>query len=680
MATGFARQDTKHFQKELALAVALLWTVCASMPGVSQSLKPIDLTQASLEDLMNVQVTSVSRKEQPLSKTPAAVFVITSEDIRRSGATNLPDVLRMAPGVDVARINANQWAISIRGFNDAFANKVLVLIDGRSVYDPTFSGVFWDVQSPPLEDIERIEVIRGPGGTVWGANAMNGVINIMMKSSKDTQGGLISMATGSDSTADGFVRYGGTLGSQGTYRAYGSYFNFDPSAAATGGEAADAGHAFRGGFRSDWSPSPRDSVTVEGDFQRTSEGQNYTTIFSANLPLEGSIAEHDTAEAGDVLGLWKHTLSNGSAMSLQFYDDYSHRTEEGLTFSHNTVDFDFDDHLTIGSRQDAVWGLGARVTSEDLSPGYSISLIPLKRTDPLFSAFLQDEVRISDSLWLTMGSKFEHNAYTGFELEPSAQLLWTPAKNQAIWVSGARAVRQPSAVDAGIQYDYAILPAAGVPFALLRVAGNPNIKAETLLDFEAGYRSQLGKRFSVDLATFSGYYGNLQTYSPQTPYFVATEGPPHLVVPLLFGNNSHGHTYGAELFMNWSVTNRWRISPGYSELQTTTAVDPLVPGALVEQTGSESPKHQFQTRSSWTLPHNLTWDTSISYVGGLTSGKIPAYTRLDSRVGWRFSESMEVSVTGQNLLTPRHVEFLDIYGVGQTLIERSVYGKVIWRF
>ena len=470
------------------LGQLVLMAALAVLPDFGQVTKDADLSQVSLEDLMNIQVTSVSKKEQKLSRTGAAIFVITQEDIRRSGANNIPDLLRMAPGVDVARVDANRWAISIRGFNDPYANKVLVLVDGRSVYNPSFSGVFWDMVDVPVEDIERIEVIRGPGGTVWGANAVNGVINIITKTASATPGTLISAGTGSEDRGEGLMQYGGQVGRTGSYRIFGRYFNIQSSPFPNGAEAADGWQAGHAGFRSDWNLSEQNSLTVQGDFLRTQESQTVSMLLSNDLPLEKTFTDPIIATAANVLARWTHTLANGSQMSLQVYDDYSRHVEEGFLNVQQTADVDFQHHLALGSRNDLVWGLGARLIDSNYGSGYAFTIVPNHRTDSLLSGFLQDELTLTKSLSLTFGSKIERNSFTGGEYEPSAQLVWTPRKSQAVWLAAARAIRQPSAVDAGIRDDLLSFP-LGSTFGILRALGNPKIRAERLREFEAGYRS-----------------------------------------------------------------------------------------------------------------------------------------------------------------------------------------------
>jgi len=654
----------------------VLVAVLTGLSSLGQQPKDYDLSQATLEDLMNIQVTSVSKKEQKLSKTGAAIFVITQEDIRRSGATNIPDVLRLAPGVDIARVDANRWAISIRGFNDQYANKVLVLIDARSVYNPSFSGVYWDMQDVPLEDIERIEIIRGPGGTVWGANAVNGVINIITKIAKASAGGLTSAGTGTQGPADSLVQYGGQIGQNGDYRVFGRYFNTANSVFPDGKEAADGWSGGHFGFRSDWNVAQRDTLTVQGDFLKTDGGQTITTLFSNSLPLAKTFNDPVTATAGDVLGRWNHTLANGSQMSLQVYDDYSRHFEQGFLDSQNTVDLNFQDHVTLGSRNDVVWGLGARVIDSEYGVGYSLTIRPDRRSDRLFSAFLQDELKVTDSLSLTVGSKVEHNDFTGLEFEPSVQLVWTPTKEQALWVSAARAIREPSTLDDGLQDDVASVPIRS-SFAVVRLFGNPNIKAEELRDFEVGYRTLANKRISLDVTAFGSLYRSLESVTALAPYFATQLGVPYLVLPEQFVNGPPARTYGVEFSANWSLTDHWRISPGYSYFHMSVEGNSF---GLYTPPGT-SPNHQFQVRSLLDLPHHFEWDNTLEFVSKLAVGSIPAYARVDSRVGWRVGEFVEFSLVGQNLLTARHAEFSDAsYPANYTLVERSVFGKVTWRF
>jgi iron complex outermembrane receptor protein len=653
-----------------------LWV---TRPLRAQDPKPQDLTQVSLEDLMNIQVTTVSKKEQTLRTAGAAVFVITQDDIRESGATNIPDLLRMVPGVNVAHMSASTWAISIRGFNDSFADKVLVLIDGRSVYNPITSGVSWDQQDVPLEDIERIEVIRGPGGTVWGANAMNGVINIITKNAKNTQGGIVVAGGGSETVADGLAQYGGAIGSAGTYRVFGKSFDIDSSTLPAGGSAHDGWQSVHGGFRSDWVLSPRDTLTVQGDLQEGREGQNLTAVISNALPLEETFTDRFGTSAGNILARWNHILASGSEMSLQIYDDQSSTFSLGSRDRQNTVDFDFQQHLKLGSRQDIVWGLGSRVANLDLGPGYAIHYVPPSRTDLLLSAFFQDQVKIAEALSFTFGSKLEHNDYTGFELEPSAQLVWTPTAWQSVWLSAARAIRQPDAVDASIRDEAATFPTGPGSFGVVEIGGNLSQKAESLNDFEAGYRVQVTARVSVDVAAYLNFYRDLRTAEELQPYFVTGPGVPYVAVPVVFENIGSAHAYGGEMLVDWKPANRWRISSGYSRLHMVILKDAANVDSEIGDSGTGTPQQQFQVRSALDLPHHFEWDSSLDYVGRLAAG-IPAYTRVETRLGRRINEHLDVSVVGQNLLSPRHAEFPDDVGVNHTLVPRSVFVKFTFKF
>ncbi len=628
---------------------------------------------------MNLQVTSVSKKEQMLAKTGASVSVITQEDIHRSGATNIPDLLRLVPGVEVAQIDANRWTVTIRGFANIYANKVLVLIDGRSIYTNVGSNVFWDDNTVPLEQIDRIEVIRGPGGTVWGANAVNGVINIITKNSKATQGGLVTAGGGSRQT-EGLVQYGGTVGQAGTYRAFGQYSNIDNSVAPGGQKAADGWHSSQGGFRSDWDLSSHDTLTVEGSAMETAGGQTVTAVFANALPLQATIDDRQINTAGNVLGHWVHTFDNGSGTSLQISSDYEHRRSQfEVDAVREMTDVDFNYHLSLGSRNDVVWGLGYRFENDDLRPGLAVQILPLHSSDNLFSSFFQDEIRLAGPLTLTVGSKLEHNAFTGLEYEPSVQLVWTPSENHTLWASAARAVRQPSLVDFGLQNDLSIVALPNGSFAIPTLFGNPKTRNEELRDYEAGYRTSLSKHVSLDVTGFWSFYLGVVTREPGIPFLATSPGPPHLVLPLVWANEGHAFDSGAEFSATWDATSRWRLRSGYSFLNMSVAGDPSSHDTTIAGTGGDSPKHQFQVSSWWKVHKNVDWDTTLMFVSDLPTLHVPAYTRLDTRIGWRIGEFVELSVAGQNLLRPGHMEFYDP-ALHATDVQRSVFGKITWRF
>jgi len=635
---------------------------------------------------MKVKVTSVSRKEQSLSKVGAAVYVISQDDIRRSGMTNIPDLLRLAPGVDVARVTANTWAISIRGFSDRYSTKVLVLIDGRSIYSQEFSGVFWDQYSVPLEDIDRIEVIRGPGGTVWGANAVNGTINIITKTTQDTHGGVVSAATGSQDGARGFAQYGGSVFNKGSYRAYGNYFNIEKSGLADGSDAADGWHGSQGGFRTDLNLTDRDTLMAEGDLYRADEGQTITTVQSKAAFQTVTLNEAIQAKTTNVQGRWNHTFTNGSETSVQaFYSDL-YRVDQG-TDDQDVYDLDFQYHFKVGSRQDLVSGIGYRHTTVDYEGFYNYRYNLPELKSNLVSTFVQDEIKLSKALALTVGSKFEHNSFTGFEYEPSAQLVWAPSERRAVWFSAARAIRQPSWFYSNSILDVTSFPLQGGGVGVVRLLGSSNSQAERMIDFEAGYRTEITKRFSIDLTAFGSHYSKIATSEAGSPFFEFSPAPPHLVLPSVWADMASARSYGLEMFGTWQVNKRWRLSPAYTYLQMKVQRDPSSTDSTVEGQSGDSPKHQVRLRSTMDLPHRLEWDNTVFYVSGLNpvvagfvSAPIPSYVRLDTRLGWRWGEFTELSFAAQNLLSPRRFEFSNAEQVQATPVQRSVVGKVTWRF
>jgi iron complex outermembrane recepter protein len=649
-----------------------------SLPG-SGIAQAQDLRSLELEDLMKLKVTSVAKKEQNISQAGAAVFVITQEDIRRSGMTSIPELLRMAPGVEVARTNSNSWAITIRGFNSLFPNKVLVLIDGRTVFDPAFSGVFWDQESVPLEDIDRIEVIRGPGGTVWGANAVNGVINITTKSARDTAGSLISVGTGSKDSTQGLAQYGGLAGTKGGYRVFGKYFRVEKSMAGDGNlAAADGWRGSQAGFRSDWNLSHHDSLMVQGSYFGSSESQTITTLLQNKLP--DSYTFNDRVQVGkeNLLGRWNHTFSNGSEATVQLYVDHTRRFFTGLE-KLTTGDFDFQYHFRAGSRNDIVAGAGYRVTDQSVTQGYSVIFGTGHRRDNLLTTFIQDEVKLTNSLALTIGSKLEHNAYTGLEYQPSVQLVFAPAERQTLWASASKAIQQPSWAFAEAQVDLAAFPIPG-GFAVYQLTGNPKVDATQLFSYEAGYRTGLSNKLTLDATVFSNDYRRVQTLEPETPFYTLTPAPAHLVLPSKWDDLARARTYGGEVSANLSLSSWWRISPALSVLRMKVSLDPSSRDTTLATTPGDSAKQRAQLRSTMNLPHHLEWDTSFYYVSALGTGPVPAYTRLDTRLGWRFGEKVEFSIAGQNLLSPRHIEFMDSYVVHPTQVERGVVGRVTWHF
>jgi iron complex outermembrane receptor protein len=639
------------------------------------------LADATLEELLNTQVTSVSKKEQSLSKTAAAVFVISAEDIRRSGATNLPDVLRAVPGVEVAQINANTWAVTIRGFNSRFSDKVLVLVDGRSVYTPSFSGVYWDQIDVPLEDIERIEVIRGPGATIWGANAVNGVINIITKTARTTEGGLATTTAGNQQQS-GMAQYGDEAGGGGAYRAFVKYGRTADSRMPDGSRADDGWSQLHGGFRTDWTLSPKDSLTVQGDIFSNWEGQTRTHWFLP-LPGDSTFSQPVDTDGGNLLARWRHEFAGGSDLAVQTYFDYYHRNEFGAPEVQKTVDFDFQYHFKAG-RNDVVWGAGYRQIGSSFAATPQVSMTPARQTDRLYNAFFQDEIQLTPALWFTLGSKVEHNVFTGFEFEPSARLAWSATKKQTLWAAASRAIRQPSQLEESVNVNVAQIPLDPYTLLVPRLVGDPHFRSEELRDFELGYRTEPSSKLSIDVTGFLSFYRHLGTLEPQ-PLLTAAPplGSPYLLViqePYSYDNKGYATTYGGEVALNWKVNSRWRLSPSYSLLHINFYLDPTSQDTWSQALVGNSPEHTIRLHSTVNLTPRLDWDQTVSWSNGFQNGVVPSHTRLDTRVAWRPGESLEFSVTGQNLLRPGFLEFGNAYEISATEAQRSVFAKLTWRF
>jgi iron complex outermembrane recepter protein len=662
----------------LRMLAFVLTAASASAAATNQpSQSSDDLENFTLEQLVNVQVTSVSKKETDLFTAPAAIYVITQEEIRRSGMNSIPELLRMVPGLDVAQIDANHWAISARGFNDQYANKLLVLIDGRTVYTPATGGVSWNVQDVPLDDIERIEVIRGPGATLWGANAVNGVINIITKSAKNTQGGLATVTFGTEDQPSTTVQYGGQLATNLFYRAYVKYFNRDNFVDSDGKGTADGWDATRGGFRMDWEPSAENSFTLQGDLYYSDAGETVDeTTLTPPFANRVNFIDHDGG--GNVLGRWTHNFSDTSQLNLQMYYDHSVEGDAPSVFKNNTYDFDLQHTFALGARNDIVWGAGYRYLTEEASSSFFATLTPSSDQEQLLSAFIQDDITVvRDRLHLTLGTKLEHNDVTGFEVLPSVRLAWTPTEKQTIWAAVSRAVRTPSDLEQDILQNHSASQPAPSPFpVLISVFGNQNLKSEELLAYELGYRIKPAERLSFDVSTFYNVYDNLITPVQGTPFFAAAPVP-HIVVPLTFENSSRAETYGAEVLGEWRVTGNWKLTASYTVLQTHEN-----PAAA----HSTDPQNQFQIRSYVDLPHHVELDGAVYYVDqintslGAASLSIPSYVRVDLGVSWRPIKSLEIGIYGQNLADGNHTEFTSYKTTVITEIPRSVMGRITWRF
>ncbi|HEV2454610.1 MAG TPA: TonB-dependent receptor [Verrucomicrobiae bacterium] len=628
-----------------------------------------DTNELSLEQLVNIKITSVSKKETSLESSPAAVTVITQDDIRRLGIESIPDALRLVPGMDVAQINSHEWAISIRGFNDQYANDLLVLVDGRAVYTPAFGGVFWDVQDLPMEDIDRIEVIRGPGATLWGANAVNGVVNIITKNSKDTQGTLVSVSGGTWNQPSVTVQYSGQLATNLYYRTYLKYFNRDSFVEPGGGNAPDAWDSVRGGMRLDWEPRTEDQFTLQGDGYDTVLRENVDAISStAPFYQSSDLLDHETG--GNVLGRWTHVISDTSQFSVQAYDDYFSQEQSGDSERQNTFDVDAQHRFELGERNDIVWGLGYRYSYFDFPGSPSIVFNPEIRNDQLFSGFVQDEITLApDRLHFTVGTKLEHNDYTGFEVEPSARLAWTPSDRQTLWAAVSRAVRTPAIFNLDAQVND---PSPPQP-VIVSIKPNPDLKSETLIAYELGYRVEPIQRLSFDVTGFYNAYRDLIVYVPGAFTF------PPPVQQETTQNAGSGDTYGTEVSGEWQPFNKWRLVASYSLFESQ-----LQPGSSFPQ---NTPQQQAQLRSYLDLTPTLEFNGMVSYVDRVTVQTIspvpvaiPSYVRLDLGLVWRPAKSLELGIWGQNLLQARHEEYLGDTTTLQIAVPRAIMAKITVKF
>jgi iron complex outermembrane receptor protein len=658
-------------------------TILVIVGPLSHSQQPGDLTQKSLEDLMDIEITSVSKKEQKTSEAPAAIFVISREDIRRSGAQNIPDLLRMVPGVDVAQIDTGKWAISARGFNGEYSNKLLVLVDGRTVYTPIFAGVFWDSQNVLLDTIERIEVIRGPGAAVWGANAVNGVINIITRTANDTPGGYLEGGAGSSGTGPEVFRYSGNTRNLGAWRVVADGFHYNALPAVGGLDGHDDWRLIRGAFRTDSKLSAKDSLSTEGEMYESNAGERADTPVSLEPPENAVLALRDRASGWDVLTRWNRVISPRSQTSLLVYFDRTSRGDTTYNLGLNTFDIDFQHHFTWSTRQDLVWGLGYRVSADGTSPTLRVSFTPKDRVTDLFNFFAQDEIVLRpDELKLSLGARVDDNDYTGVGFEPSARLVWTPDSRRMFWSAISGADRTPARSDTNIRLNYGAYPGPGGIPVLVSLFGNPNKKNERLTAYETGYRDTWSSRFSLDSTVFYNRYRDLTSVEPGTTRLEADPAPPHLVTPITFGNGLYGETHGIEIFANWKVAGFWTLSPGYSflsaHLHRFAGSQDFTDTA---ETEGSSPDHQAQLRSSVSLPRNIQWNTAVYFVNRLPALALPSYTRLDSSLIWDAGEHVSLSVVGQNLLHNLHLEYPapeDTVLPGQ--MRRDAYAKIAWSF
>ncbi|MCA1649313.1 MAG: TonB-dependent receptor [Acidobacteria bacterium] len=638
------------------VCTAFLWAIGAALPAFAQqplAQQPVtvsaqDLKRLSIEELAELDVTSVSRRVERLSDTAAAVSVVLQDDIRRTGVTTLAEAMRLADAVDVARFDGRTWAISARGFNISTANKLLVLIDGRTVYSPLFAGTFWDVHDTIMADVDRIEVIRGPGGTIWGANAVNGVVNVITKDASSTRGSVVLVSGGTEEHVTASARYGDRLGSAGSYRVYGKYRQRDANRFASGASADDSLQLGLGGFRMDSGDQGDVSWTVQGDLYKGTEA-----LFDRD----------DTdVSGGSLLGRWTRRFSARSEFRAQVYYDRTFRmVPRQFEETRDTLDIDTHHRLRLARRHDIVVGAGFRVTEGDDLGIAGFAFVPQKRTAKLFSVFAQDEVVVRpDRLFLTVGSKFERNDFTGLEVQPTVRIRWNAHRTSTVWGSVSRAVRLPTRVDTDLRI---------FQNNRLILSGSEAFESESAIAYEGGYRLRPHARASLDLAAFVNRYDRIRSQ----------EFPSRLGLVIELGNTLNAKTSGVELGGAFQAAANWRVHGSYAYLHKSITMDAGSRDLSKGASEGNDPSHLFSMRSYLDLPRGVALDATFRYVARRPDPVVPAYGELDLRLGWAARPGWELSLIGQNLLHDRHPEF----GAPTPLryeFERGVFARSIWRF
>lgn len=658
------------------IAASLLCLAAAPVDAQQPGPTPSQLANLDIEQLARIRVTSAGRKSEPLTDATSAITVITADDIRRMGATTVPEALRLVPGLDLGRVGARDWAISARGFNEQSSNKLLVLVDGRTTYSPVFSGVNWDGLAVPLGEIDRIEVIRGPGGTLWGANAVNGVINIITRSADESQGGRLALAAGTWDKLAGSIRYGGALGQRTNYRVYAGGRLRDPAVLYDGTEAQDDWNFGQTGFRMDGRPSGNDHWTLQGDLY-TGNGGNRLILPTDSAPVFATVRDADlNVNGGNLLGRWTRELGSNSNLIVRTYYNEAHREVSPYfgVLNEELFDIEAQYRVPLFSRNDVIWGAGYRRIHDAVSGTPAVSFHPSSRSTNLFTGFVQDEI----TLWpgrftLTVGSKLEHNDYTGFEVEPNLRLLWTPSPTKSLWAAVSRAVRTPARVDADADAVSSIprLPVKAV------LVGNDSFASEELLAYELGYRTVISSRLWLDAAVFYNDYDQLRTLTPSA----AIPGSPRPVVPFVLQNQASGHTGGLEISATWQALRRLRLRGTYAYLDPNLELDPDAPRGTIIGAALNTPHHQATLWSSLDLPHGMQLDLIGRYVGRLPGPDIPEYAEADVRLGWQMKNGLELSLVGQDLLQAHHREFpTSAFILDNRAIERRGYAKVTWSF
>lgn len=626
--------------------------------GRAQTLAELQLQQLqklSIEQLSELKVTSVAKRPQTLADAPASIYVITRQQILDSGATTIPEMLRLAPNLDVAQLDSTTYEITARGFNASnnaiFSNKLLVLIDGRSVYTPLYGGVYWDMMEVPPEDIQRIEVISGPGAALWGSNAVNGVINIITRNSADTQGGLLTLGAGNYELYDG-IQYGGRLGPNLTYRVHGEFMHFNAFPKPSGGNANDAWYKPQGGFRLDWTPKGQ-SLSLQGDF------------FNAEEQPGG------TVRGGDAMVTWRRRLSGGSHLQvLAYYDNAQRWANNGLGFAIGTYDLEIQHSFKAAGWNDVVWGAGERVIDYQIHvpAGSNLRYQPERATLNLANIFAQDTISLASTLKLTLGLKLEDEPYAGVQPMPSVRIGWNATNHVLFWAAISRAVRSPTPVDETIEEFI-----NGRDF----LAGTSSFMPEKLTAYEIGTRVQLAHRASFSI---SGYY---HVYSDIRSISLGGPGSRSLLV---FGNQIAATAFGVEAWGNYQLTPWWRLSAGISAEHENFQFLPgsvVAAGLIPEATGltfvADDPGHQASLRSTMNLGHGVTLEAFLREVGKLPHPVVPGYVELNARIGWQVNRRLNLSLSGFNLLHRYHVEFINP-DLGTIAIPRMIFAQAQIRF
>ncbi len=648
----------------------------ASEPDSLEQLKAM-----SLESLMDVTVYSSGHKNQQLSDVSSATYVITKEDIRRSGSRTLPDLLRGVPGLHVANIDGHTWAISARGFNGVFSNKLLVMIDGRSIYTPLYSGVYWDTQDTFLHDIERIEIIRGPGATIWGANAVNGVINIITSDTIQTDSGYLATGIGSVDTNSQDIRFGQS-GKQFAYRIYGKRLerdNFDHYNNSTS-EAYDNLHNRQAGFRFDWDSKLNTKMTLQGDIFSNKANQ-LLTYDVVSLPL---LYEDVRSRGGNLMATWEIQESSTSQWTIKNYIDRFLREDGYFNQRRTTVDLRINNQRELNAQHEVVWGVEYRYSKDHLitSNEEAFTITPTSAAEELFSIYLQDEWRIKPDLFnLIPGLKIEHNDYTGYEIQPSLKAIWTPSAAQSIWASISRAVRTPSRTENGLSAiintpDQTIPTAAGpvtVPtYASLQRSTEDH--SEKVIAYELGMRSQITTDISLDTAIFYNDYDEIRSIAVNS--YEYSNGT--LNIPVSFDYRTKGYTYGFETSMVWQVINAWRLNLNYSWLKIKLDSPENIIDLFFENINESTPEHQVSLNSRVDLPYALELDTTFYYFSSIHD--TPAHLRTDIRLGWLPTTNWEFSIKGENIFDHSYREYPANFGVISSQVPRSWYAQARYYF